>query len=282
MSKTCLVLEGGAMRGIYTAGVIDALLETDIKIDAVIGVSAGALFGINLLSKQSGRALRYNLNYVGNKNYMGFYSLFTTGNVANEDFCFNKLVHELDPFDFDTYNKSKTKFYATVTNLETGKPEYIQIVDCEKDKEYLRASGSMPLFSKIVTIGNNKYLDGAISDSIPVKKALDMGYDKVIVVTTQVDDYIKKPYKMLPFNIAYRKYKNFLTKVKNRHILYNDTLKEVHRLRDNGKIFLVSPSKKVKISHLEKNKEIIKEQYNLGYNDFKESLKDLNKYLKNR
>ena len=146
--KTCLVLEGGALRGIYTAGVLDVLLENNVEIDTVIGVSAGALFGINYVSKQKGRCLRYNLENAKNKHYMGFYSWLTTGNIMNEEFCFHKLIYETDPFDFETFNQSKKKFYAVVTNIETGKPEYIQIKDSKKDMEYLRASGSMPFVSK--------------------------------------------------------------------------------------------------------------------------------------
>ena len=170
--KTLLVLEGGALRGIYTAGVLDVLLDTDIKIDAIVGVSAGALFGINYVSNQKGRCLRYNLENANNKNYMGFYSLFKTGNIMNEDFCFNKLIYETDPFDFDTFNNSKTKFYCVVTNLETGKPEYKLITDIKNEMEYLRASGSMPLVSKIVEIDGKKYLDGGVSDSVPLEWAL--------------------------------------------------------------------------------------------------------------
>ena len=130
--KTILVLEGGGMRGLYTVGVLDVLMEKRIKIDAIIGVSAGALFGVNYLSKQPGRAIRYNMKYVCDKKYMGFYSLLTTGNIMNKDFCFNKLVYDLDPFDFETFKKSETEFYVTVTNVETGEAEYIKIKDLEK------------------------------------------------------------------------------------------------------------------------------------------------------
>ena len=187
------MLEGGALRGIYTAGVIDYLLENDFKFDTVIGVSAGALFGCNYISKQKGRALRYNLKYRHNKNYMGFYSLITTGNIMNEKFCFDDLVNKLDKFDYDTFKKNKTKFYAVVSNLDTGKAEYKLVTDM-RDKnqmEYLRASGSMPIISKIVNIDNNKYLDGGMTDSIPVDWALK-DYDKVVVVSTRAIEYRKK------------------------------------------------------------------------------------------
>ena len=280
MKKTCLVLEGGAMRGIYTAGVIDALMKEKIKVDTVIGVSAGALFGVNYVSHQPERVLRYNLENVNNKDYMGISSLIRTGNIMNEDFCFNKLIYETDPFDFDTFDKSRIKFYATITNLETGKAEYKEITDSRNQMEYLRASGSMPLLSKIVKIDNNLYLDGGIGDSIPVKKAQELGYDKVIVVTTQPKDYIKKKYKMLPFRIAYKKYPNFINTLNNRHINYNKTTKYIVEEEDKGNILVIRPTRRVKIKKIEKDPNMIKEQYYLGFNDMENKLEDLKKYLK--
>lgn len=272
------------MRGIYTAGVIDALLDDNIKFDCVIGVSAGALFGINYVSNQRGRTLRYNLNYAGDKDYMGIYSLLTTGNVMNKEFCFDKLVNSLDPFDYDTFKKSNTKFYAVVTNLNTGEAEY-KLINFEDNNslEYLRASGSMPLLSKIVKIDDQLYLDGGVGDSIPVKKAFDMGYDKVIVVTTQVFDYVKEPYKMLPFNIVYKDYKDykdFLFSLRNRHNVYNDTLEYLKVLESDGSILVIRPSRSVKISKLENDKEKILEQYNLGYDDTFVMTKKIRNYLK--
>ena len=280
MKKTCLVLEGGAMRGIYTAGVIDALMKEKIKVDAVIGVSAGALFGVNYVSHQPERALRYNLENINNKDYMGISSLIRTGNIMNKDFCFNKLIYETDPFDFDTFDKSRIKFYATITNLETGKAEYKEITDSRNQMEYLRASGSMPLLSKIVEIDNNLYLDGGIGDSIPVRKAQELGYDKIIVVTTQPKEYIKKKYKMLPFKIAYKKYPNFINTLNNRHINYNKTTKYIKEEEDKGNILVIRPTRKVKIKKIEKDPNIIKEQYYLGFNDMENKLEELKRYLK--
>ena len=157
--KIGLVLEGGAMRGLYTAGIIDTFLEENIQVDKIIGVSAGALFGMNYKSKQMGRVLRYNTKYLNDKNYMGMYSFLTTGNVMNEDFCFHQLVNELDPVDFDTFRQSPEEFYVVVTNMETGRPEYHRLDNLdEKDNiEYLRASGSMPYVSKPVVINGQKY-----------------------------------------------------------------------------------------------------------------------------
>lgn len=278
-SKVCLVLEGGAMRGIYSAGVIDVLLKKDIKVDAIIGTSAGALFGINYVSKQKERVLRYNKHFCKRKDYMGLYSFLTTGNIMNKDFCFNRLIYELDPFDFETYNKSKTKFYATVTNLETGEAEYPEIKDLEKDSEYLRASGSMPLVSKIVEIDNKKYLDGGIADSIPVQKALDMGYDKVIVVTTRPLEYRKKKSAIWPYKMLYKDYPKFIDKVSKRYQEYNDTVENIIKLENEEKIFVIRPTKVVKISKIEKNPEIIEKQYQVGFSDALEKLEKLQEYL---
>ncbi len=279
--KTMLVLEGGAMRGIYTAGVLDVLLENNIKIDAIVGVSAGALFGINYLSKQKGRCLRYNLENVHNKHYMGFYSFLTTGNIMNKKFCFDTLVHKTDPFDFKEFKKSKTKFYCVVTNLETGKPEYIEIKDLEKenDMEYLRASGSMPLVSKIVEINNKKYLDGGCSDSVPVEWALKQGYDRVVVVETRPKEYRKKESSVFLYKLLYKKYPKFIETMKNRYNDYNKTKKFVIR-EDNKSIFVIRPSKTVKIKRIERDKAKIQEQYNLGVEDAKKCLKDLKNYIK--
>lgn len=277
--KTLLVLEGGALRGIYTAGVLDVLLDTDIRIDAIVGVSAGALFGINYVSKQKGRCLRYNLENANNKNYMGFYSLIKTGNIMNEDFCFNKLIYETDPFDFNTFNNSKTKFYCVVTNLETGKPEYKLITDIKNEMEYLRASGSMPLVSKIVEINGKKYLDGGVSDSVPLEWALKQGYDKIIVVETRVKDYRKKKSNTSLFKLKYKSYPNFINTLENRWITYNKTKEDIIKL-DRDKIFVIRPSKLVPIKRIEHNRVRIQEMYDLGVEDAKNSLDELKIYLK--
>lgn len=278
-NKVCLVLEGGALRGIYVAGVIDVFLKKNINVDAIIGTSAGALFGINYVSKQKERALRYNKHYCKNKNYMGFYSLLTTGNIMNKEFCFNKLVNELDPFDFETFKNSKTKFYATVTNLETGEAEYPQIKDFNQDMEYLRASGSMPCLSKIVEVNGNKYLDGGIADSIPVQKAKELGYGKIIVVTTRPLEYRKEKGMFLPFKLKYKNYPKFLERVRNRYLEYNETVENIIKLEKQEKIFVIRPTKQVKISKIEKNPERIEAQYQLGYKDALEKLEELRKYL---
>lgn len=279
MKKIGLVLEGGAMRGMYTAGVVDTFLDEDINVDAIIGVSAGALFGVNYVSKQKGRVLRYNKKYAGDPNYMGLRSFITTGSLVNKEFAYNKLPNELDPFDEETFQKSKTKFYATVTNIENGKAEYILIKDTHKQMDAFRASGSMPFVSEIVEYENNKYLDGALADSIPVKKMQELGYDKIIVVLTQPDGYRKKKHPESIAKMFYKKYPALANAINTRYIHYNETLDYIKELEKENKIFVIRPSKKINIKRVEKDPNKIEAQYNLGVEDTKNILKNLKKYL---
>lgn len=277
--KTCLVLEGGALRGIYTMGVLDTFLEENIEVDCVIGVSAGTLFGINYVSKQPKRVLNYNLEYAGNKDYMSLRSFIKTGNIINEKFCFHDLPDKLYPFDYDTFDKSKTKFYSVVTNVLTGLPEYIEIRNSRKQINVMRASGAMPIISEIVEINGNKYLDGGIGDSIPVQKAIDMGYDKIILIPTRPIDYRKHKTKMLPYKLKYKNYKNFLKTVENRPNMYNSEVEKIINLEKDNRIFVIRPTKHIKIKHMETNKNKIQAMYDLGVNDTKKKLNDLKKYL---
>lgn len=278
--RTCLVLEGGALRGIYTAGVLDELQKEDIKIDAIIGVSMGSLVGINYVSNQPGRALRYNLKYCKDKRYMSLSSFLKTGDLVNKQFAYYDIPEKLDKFDYNTYDNSKIKLYCTVTNIDTGKAEYIEIKNSRKDIEYLRAGASMPGVSKIVEIKGKHYLDGGMADSIPVKKAMELGYDKIIIVTTQPIEYRKKKSSQKLLRRIYHKYPKFQETIRKRNEKYNQTVEEILKLEKQNKVFVIRPSRKVNIKRVEKNKDIIKEQYNLGAEDFKNKKKALKEYLK--
>lgn len=278
--KTGLLLEGGAMRGMYTAGVLDIFMQKNIKIDGILGVSAGALFGMNYKSRQIGRAIRYNKKYAGNKNYMGLYSFLATGNIMNEDFCFRRIVNELDPIDYETFKKSDVEFYAVVTNIETGEAEYIKIDDL-KDKtnlEILRASGSMPFVSKTVIVNDKKYLDGGIADSIPIDKIMNMDFEKVIVVLTRPIDYKKKKTNQTFPKVYYRKYSKFVEAINNRYNKYNKELEKVSKLEKEGKIFVIRPSKLLKIKRIEKNDQKLQEMYDLGRSDTLKLLDEIKEY----
>ncbi len=278
--KIGLVLEGGGMRGLYTAGILDAMLDKNFQVNGIIGVSAGALFGVSYVSKQRGRSLRYNQKYASDPRYMSFKSLITTGNFVNKDFAYYELPLKLDVFDEEAFSKSKIDFYATVTNVQTGKPEYLKIINATIQIEELRASSSLPFCSKIVKINDKLYLDGGISDAIPVNKCLEMGYDKVIVITTRPLNYRKTKSNQLLPKIFYHRYPNFVKAINTRYQRYNDTLDQLQELEKQNKIFVIRPSKLIKINRLEKNPDKMQEIYNLGLQDFQDNYQALQKYLK--
>lgn len=280
--KVGLILEGGAMRGLFSAGVLDQMLDNNIKIDKIVGVSAGALFGVNYFSKQKKRALRYSLKYASDKRYISIRNLILTGNIVSKKFAYYKVQKELDKFDNETFINSNGEFEAVATNLETGLPEYLPIKDAFKDIEKLRASSSVPLVSRIVRIGNKKYLDGAISSSIPIDRLINEKYDKIIVVLTRPIDYKKEPLSKRSIrmvNFRYRKYPKFIKAMKNRYIMYNNTLEKIKDLENKGKIFVLRPSANLGVSVIERDKEKLKYVYNLGEKIAKDKMEDLKKYL---
>lgn len=283
MKKVRMVLEGGAFRGLFTAGVLDVLLENNIEIDEIIGVSAGALFGVNYFSKQKGRVIRYNKKYSGDKRYMSLKSLLLTGNYINKDFAFYKVTKELDPFDNETFKKTKKDFYAVVTNVETGKPEYLRITSPIDELETLRATSAIPFASKIVEIDGKKYLDGGISESIPLNFHRKK-YDKNIIILTQPLDYRKQALsksKERLVKIKFRKYPKLVETMQKRYKKYNKIIEKIIELEEKQEIFVIRPTKKINISLKEKNPERYQEIYELGINTGKNILKDLKEYLNN-
>lgn len=278
--STGLVLEGGAHRAIYTAGVLDTFLENGISFDGVIGVSAGAIHGCAFVSKQKGRSINYTLEYANDKRYMSFYSLFTTGNMVGEQFCYHDLPEKLYPFNHDEFEHSATKFYVTCTNLDIGKPEYIYCDELRSKMPYLRASASMPFVSKISHINGKNYLDGGISDSIPVKAFQNLGYNRCVVVQTRAAGYRKHKNKLtwLAY-LMYHRFPHFIKAIKNRHVMYNQELQDIERQQSEGRVFVIRPSRNIKISHTEKNLQILKDVYDLGCADAKSALPALHKFL---
>ena len=280
MQKTGLILEGGAKRGIYTAGVLDVFLENGISFDGVFGVSAGAIHGCSYVSKQKERSIRYNMKYGNDYRFMSFRSLLLSGNIVDTKFCYHDLPEKLDPFDNKTFIKSNTDFYVVVSNLETGLPEYIHCKDLFKEIDYLRASASMPFVSKIVNLNNKKYLDGGICDSIPLQAAQNLGFTKNIVIATRPIGYIKKPFKLKWLaNLIYRKYPKFIQALLNRHIMYNQEVKDIENQAQKGEIILIRPSKFINISKMESNLDIVKEMYELGRNDALNMLNQVKQFL---
>ena len=274
-----LVLEGGAMRGLYTAGVLDVFLDNNIKVDGIIGVSAGVLFGVNYLSKQKGRAIRYNKKFAKDKRYMGMRSFLTTGNIINKDFAYYEIPTKLDIFDEETFEKSDTDFWATVTNIETGEAEYIKLEKPIDQMEVLRATSAMPIVSEIIEIDGKKYLDGGVSDSIPVEKCKSMGYDKIIVVLTRTIEYRKKKASSTLAKIKYKEYPKLIETMENRYKKYNETVEKIIDMENKKEIFVIRPSKDLKIKRIEKDVDKLQAMYDLGVSDCKKQLEDLKEYI---
>lgn len=279
--KTGLVLEGGAMRGIYTAGVLDVFMEHDICFDGIIGVSAGALFGVNLLSKQKGRVIRYNKRFNSDKNYMGLKPLFKTGNIIDTQYAYYEVPFKLDIFDNETFMASNIPFYAVVTNIANGEAEYIQIKDVFAQMETLRASASMPFMAKPVEIDGKWYLDGAVADSIPYEKFFEMGYDRLVVVLTKDADYVKGPVSPFLTKAVYgRKYADFADKLRNRHNNYNRCMERIKAAEKENEIFVLRPTKRVKIKRTETDPQKMQTMYELGIRDANDALDRLISYMK--
>ena len=278
--KTGLVLEGGAKRGIYTAGVLDIFMEQGIAFDGVVGVSAGAIHGCSFVAKQIGRSIRYNLKYGNDYRFMSFRSWLLSGNIVDVNFCYHELPEKLDPFDNKTFENSFTKFYVVCSNVETGKPEYVHCRNLTSEIDFLRASASLPLVSKIVEVGGKKLLDGGICDSIPVQAFINMGYDKNVVVLTRPRGYRKRPARLQWLTkFVYRKYPNFVNAVLNRHEMYNHELDEIERLEKEGKIFVLRPSEKINISKMEADLNVVEDMYNLGRRDAQSALTQIKAFL---
>ncbi len=279
--KKGLILEGGAMRGMFSAGVMDVLMEAGIEFDGIVGVSAGAVFGCNYKSKQIGRTIRYNMKYVRDPRYCSLSSLIKTGDMFGRDFCYNIIPNELDPFDNDTFKNNPVKFYVVATDINSGKALYQRIDSAdEKGLEYMRASASMPLVSRPVELDGKEMLDGGIADSIPLEFFVNKGYDKNLVILTQPKDYVKKKNRLIPLmKIKLRKYPRLIEAMANRHILYNNQTKYTENAEIKGSAFVIRPSEKLPISRLEKNPKTLKTVYDLGRAEAMKNLDKIKEYL---
>jgi len=280
--KRGLILEGGAMRGMFTAGVLDVLMENDIEFDGVIGVSAGATFGCNYISKQIGRTIRYNKKYCRDKRYCSLRSLIKTGDLYGEDFCYNKIPNELDPFDNDVFRKSDVEFFVVTTDIETGEAVYKEYdVDDPECLLWMRASASMPLASRIVEAGGRKMLDGGMADSIPVKAFENMGYNKNVVVLTQPETYKKEKNKVLPIiRLKYKKFPKLIEVMENRHIMYNETISYIKEKEARGELFVIRPEEKLDVGHIEHDADKLETAYQAGRKVAEKKLDKLKEYLK--
>lgn len=277
--KTGLVLEGGGVRGIYVAGVLDVFLEQGIRFDGVIGNSAGAIHGCSYLSNQKGRSIRYYKKYCGDPRFMSFRSWITTGDLVGVDFCYHELPEKLDVYDNDAFERCGIPFYTVCTNIETGKPEYLRITDMSRQIDYLRASASLPYFSRPVDIGGRKYLDGGCTDSIPVQAFRDMGYERNVLVLTQPADYRKKPEHAALAKIIYAKYPALAQALSNRYVGYNRTADLIRQLEERDEVFVIRPERALRIGRMEKDPENVERVYHIGRRDAEKQLERLQTWL---
>lgn len=280
MYQAGLVLEGGGMRGMYTAGVLDFFLDKGIEFSNCYGVSAGSCHLCSYLSKQKKRAYRVSVKYLKNKNYCSIYSLLKTGDIMGADFCYNRIPNELDIYDYEEFEKYKGKAYAVVTNIENGETEYHRLVDMHKDIQWIRASSSLPLVSRNVEIDGTLYLDGGISDAIPIRKSIEDGNKKNVVVLTKHVGYVRKPTSHLGLLKArYRKYPMVAEIMKKRHETYNETMEFLEEEERKGNIFVLRPQYDSNVGRLEKDKKKLRALYKQGYQDAEKSYEAMKEYL---
>ena len=283
MYQAGLVLEGGGMKGIYTAGVLDFFLDKGIDFSSVYGVSAGACHMCSYLSGQKGRALDISIDYLDSKKYCSVESLLTTGDLFNVNTCYSLIPDYLYPYDHEAFKQYKGKAFSVVTNIETGRPEYLRLRDMTKDIIKVRASASLPLVSRNVKIGNKYYLDGGISDAIPLQKSIMDGNRKNVVVMTKEIGFKRKPTKHLEFmKLRYLKYPKVYELMAERHIHYNHTLEYIERQKENGQAFVIRPKTAGKVGRIEKDKDKLIALYNEGYQDAEACYEELIAYLDNQ
>lgn len=278
---TGLVLEGGGHRGIYSAGVMDVLMENGITFDGVIGVSAGAVFGVSFVSGQIGRSITYTEKYCSSSDYMGLGSLVKTGDLFNVDFCYRQIPEVLVPFNNQAFVDSKIPFYAVCTDVESGNAVYHRCKDLYgEEMKWLQASASMPCVAKTVFTDGKKLLDGGVADSIPLEYFQSAGYEKNLVILTQPAGYKKSANKMFPLiKLMYGKYPAFVQAMKNRHVVYNEELKYLESCVENKTAFVIRPSENPVAGRLEQNPEKMRNTYNLGRKDCESVLPELRKFL---
>lgn len=275
-----LILEGGGMKGVYTAGVLDYFMKHEVEFSSCYGVSAGACQLCNYMSKQYKRSYRVFMNYLDDPEYFGWKSLLLTGDIFGAKMCYDTVPNELDLFDYDTANAYPGKCYAVITDVNTAKPVYYPMIDLRKDMIGVRASSSLPLVSKNVIIDGVPYLDGGISDSIPLLKSIEDQNKKHVLILTKASDYRKKESShMRLLKIKYRAFPELVKAMQERHVHYNHVMDLIEEYERDGKIFVIRPQNQNPVSRLERDKEKLKALYLEGYHDAKRSFKQMTQYL---
>ena len=264
--KKGLVLEGGAMRGLFTAGIIDVMMEAGVEPDGLIGVSAGAAFGCNYKSRQPGRAIRYNTRFAKDARYSGLKSLLTTGDYFNAQFGYHIVPYQYDLFDVAVFEQNPMEFMVVCTDVLTGQAVYHKMDRVDYDElEWLRASASMPLASKVVEVAGHKLLDGGVADSIPLAYFESIGYDRNVVILTQPEGYVKHRTKLMPLmRIGLRRYPEMIQAMDRRYLMYNHELEFVRQAEREGRCLVIRPDEKLPIGHISHDPEEMKRVYQIG------------------
>ena len=284
MYQAGLVLEGGGMKGVYTAGVLDLFLDKGLEFSSVYGVSAGACNMCSYVSKQRGRALDVNIDYLDSKRYCSVESMLLSGDLFNVNTCYNLIPNYLNPIDKETFAAYEGKAYSVVTNLVTGRPEYLRVRDAVKDIDRVRASSSLPLVSRTVYINGRPYLDGGLSDSIPIQKSIRDGNRKNVVVMTKEVGYRRKQIdsgQLALIKVRYAKYPKVAQIMAERHIMYNDCLDFIERKEREGEIFVIRPQRPNDVRRIERDKVRMKALYDQGYEEAEALYENLMQYLNN-
>lgn len=276
MAKVSLILEGGGMRGLYTSGVLDFFLDNGLFFQDIIGVSAGACNSVSYISGQRGRNLDINAGYCTDKHYISLTGLFTRGSIFNMDFLFDDIPNRLLPFDYEKFKCANCRLTAVSTDCATGRAVYTPIRDMTMDGIYVRASSSIPLVSPVVEVGGKQLVDGGPSDSIPIKYSVDSGFDIHIVVLTRHNGYIKKKNSLYPlYRLVLRKYPNLAATIKNRHLVYNESISLAETLEKQNRAIIIRPKEPVTVSRFEKNPDNLRKLYKIGYEDAAEKFTDI-------
>ncbi len=279
--KTGLVLEGGGMRGLFTSGFLDVMMSAGIRFDGMIGVSAGATFGCNFKSHQAGRALRYNLRFIGDSRYMGWRTLLRTGDLVAAEFSYHTMPTQLDVFDAQTFEAEPMEFHVVCTDVDTGEPVYKQLSHVDYDcLEWIRASASMPIVSRPVELEGKRLLDGGIADSIPLRHFQQLGYTRNVVVLTQPKGFLKKRTRLMPIlRVMCRKQPAIVSAMARRHEMYNAQLAYLQEQEQLGNILLIHPADTLPIGRTEQNAKKMHLVYDMGRAEAERRLQEIRNFL---
>lgn len=282
MTEGALVLEGGSLRGVFTAGVLDVFIEQGIELSYVNGVSAGSMNGMSYVSKQIGRTIQVDLDYVNDKRFLSFRNMVKNRFIFNFDFLFGEISETLVPFDYDAFYQSEQKFEVVATRCKTGKPVYFEKSSCKDFVAAVKASSSIPILSRMIDVEGRKYLDGGCSMPIAYERAMDLGYDKIILVLTRQKGYRKPPLDKWTRKAYERYFKplpKFLEALEEVPERYNRMQEEIDRLEKEGRIFCIRPDKPVSVQRTEQDKRKLKALYEDGRRLASEQLKQVKDYL---